>query len=828
MKTTPVLTLVRLIQAVFAALLTGILSPENIHAQDYMGANAVLHKVEESCAKPNEKHEKDEPSKLRDDLKLFGQISVHLAPAEAATRWLELVDRAAKIQRQSAQNYNPSVMPITADDLMNVLPPPAVWNELAKAIAMRPPAKDGGDVREAGLRLLAATLTGDAAGRSREITNIQAKAAAADRQSAYFYREILGQLGQAVLTTSDDPDDILKSLGYQLAYTNGQDVCRLMMPNLILLIGAEKAEVFLRKALVTPKVMLEFRMPDETSRLAQKLALELMDQLKTPQWGLVNSLDAIDLYEALDKHFGGQTSNSMSLPGVANVVPDINPINQEDDDQKSSAEIYYMLGLISKNRTQEAVAVAKRLKGQNIEYMCDEAFKAMENAGYTSALDNFLHALLSQNPTLPFWDQYVETATHAGQTERMLILVRDTITHEGLSDNKQATLHKILFKALLAADDVDGGLQEARRLIALDATKQSNSGYNAGELGIMITQIGVLLQKPKLTEEGIGVAKKWLATHADQNSSNWETTSILVSLTKILFELKRGPEAESILTDALVNAVRTGNLQPDYSGNGGGPPRQILAELVTLYYQAGRYDNVLDLLEQSPNWSAKDLSELFELSLWGNQISMMPSLAGSSRLPIPYLAASSLVAKGRKEQAQKITDALLDREPGLDRGYELLLALNGAKAIPRLDELFERDQFEERPLIWKAYLLRQQNLLAEAEKILRQAIAIDPTDGEEGRGDRLRAYAELADVLEARGNKKEADFYHRIVKAVRLSEDADQFYMAGLLKRAGAMYQEALNSFSDAYCIQARLAIQLAALGKNEEAEEHYRRAYEL
>jgi tetratricopeptide (TPR) repeat protein len=42
------------------------------------------------------------------------------------------------------------------------------------------------------------------------------------------------------------------------------------------------------------------------------------------------------------------------------------------------------------------------------------------------------------------------------------------------------------------------------------------------------------------------------------------------------------------------------------------------------------------------------------------------------------------------------------------------------------------------------------------------------------------------------------------------------------------MYEEALKHFADAYCIQSRLAIQLSALGMNEEAEAHYRRAFEL
>jgi tetratricopeptide (TPR) repeat protein len=37
-----------------------------------------------------------------------------------------------------------------------------------------------------------------------------------------------------------------------------------------------------------------------------------------------------------------------------------------------------------------------------------------------------------------------------------------------------------------------------------------------------------------------------------------------------------------------------------------------------------------------------------------------------------------------------------------------------------------------------------------------------------------------------------------------------------------------LNEFADAYCIQSRLAIQLAALGRHEEALKHYQRAFEL
>jgi len=763
-------------------------------------------------------------------LKSFRESVTNLAPADAAQRWLDLVDRAVKVQQQMSGNYNPSSIPIQPDDLLGALPPPLSWSALARDIAARPPAKSGGEIREAGLRLLAATLMGDRAGRMREIAGLEDLAKTADPQSIYFYNSVFQQLGQATWMMSDNPDAILKSLGYQLAYGSGLGAQPLQVPNLVSLIGAEKAEAFLRKALITPNISLQFNTPNETSRLAQKLALELIDQLKSPQWGLVNSIDAVELYEALDKRFGVMTNSLASLVGLTNGIPVMNPDNFVGNNLKQGAEIYYLLGLISRDRTTDAVAVAKNLKGQNIEYMFDDAFKAMENAGFTTPLDNFLNELLSQDPTLPFWDQYVEVAAAGGDTERMLALVRGAAGRQDLSDIRQASLHQILFKALLATDNVDAAAQQARLLIALDATIPSNNGYDAGQLGVMLAKIGVLLQRPALVEEGIGTARKWLASPAGQNFSNGNPAMVAGSLAQILFQLKRGPEAESLLTDALANAARPGDSQEQFGWNAGGAARQILTDLATLYYKAGRYDDVLTLLQQSPDWGAKDLSEMLDTpALDEGDISVAwLHTPGESPLPVPYLAACSLAATGQKAAAQKIDSALLSHYPGLDRGYELLLSLNGTNALPFLDQLFARDQFEERPLIWKAHLLRQENQLAAAENSIRQAIAIDPSDGEEGRGDRMRAYSELADVLTARGDGKDADDYRNVVKAIRLSEEADQFYTAGLLKHAIGMYEQALNYFSDAYCIQSRLAVQLAALGKNAEAEEHYRRAYEL
>src|SRR5258707_1314957 len=107
-----------------------------VQAVDYLGASNVLYQVKERNANPDEKPAKpDEQTQLRDDLKVFSQSVTNFPPAEAAARWLTFVDRAVKNQQQSFRNNNPSGIPIQAEDLLGALPPPAAWNDLAKAIA---------------------------------------------------------------------------------------------------------------------------------------------------------------------------------------------------------------------------------------------------------------------------------------------------------------------------------------------------------------------------------------------------------------------------------------------------------------------------------------------------------------------------------------------------------------------------------------------------------------------------------------------------------------------------------------------------------------------
>ena len=806
------------------------IAPALMVAADFEGAVSVLQKVQEQQAITNATDESSDETVLRQDLKNFEKKVGALSPEDAAAGWLKLIDRQSKLSTGAARSFEETTLPVTSDEIMAALPPPKDWTALAQAIFARPQAKEEGAMREMGLRLLATTLTGDTESRKKEIAALQSRAEKADAQTLSIYRNILGSIRQVMLASLDDPDAVIKSLEQQLSEQNEMSSRYFSIPNIVALAGVEKSEAFLRRALQEGNIKINIKGQNETLRLAQRLALEMMATLKKPHWELINSLDSIELYEAMDKRFGQEKGKEpvALTPGLEN-LPDLSAFSKGNKDgEKTQAQIYYMLGLISHQRAKEAVAIAKKLGKQSQVYLPVDALKAMERAGYTKALDDFFFELLSQEPALPFWKDYVQLAAKAGKTDRMLALARATAARDDLSKAKKAAIHQTLFRALLAAEQIEEGVKEMRRLINEDSPGRAYREETSGQLSIMLARIGLLLQKPEWVNEGIQAAQKSLEKPGNKNSYGIGSDSVAPALADLLVELKRGPEAETILTDALAKAVKSGEVTQTYQWREGGEAREYLVALATVYHKAGRHADVLTLLEKAPYWDAKDLADMNE-NTFGFDMATLNQLHNTvSPLPVSYLAGNALFAVGRKEEARVVDDDLLNRQPGLDRAYELLIALGESSAMTKLDELFSRDQFEERPLIWKAELLRRQNKLEEAEKVVRQAISIDPSDGEQGPNDRLRAYAVLADLRQARGDKKDADLFRGAVNAIRLSEKADQFYSAGLLKPAIKMYEDSLKLFADAYCIQSRLAIQLAELGLHDEAEAHYRRAYEL
>jgi tetratricopeptide (TPR) repeat protein len=200
----------------------------------------------------------------------------------------------------------------------------------------------------------------------------------------------------------------------------------------------------------------------------------------------------------------------------------------------------------------------------------------------------------------------------------------------------------------------------------------------------------------------------------------------------------------------------------------------------------------------------------------------------SNKRPVNFYVAQVALNLKDKARARRILEAQLVATPGVDAVYEAYIALAPKDALPLLEKLAAADRYEERPLIWRARLELDAKKWDAAAATLQQAITIDPSDGEEGRGDRMRVYAFMAQAVRGKGDAGKAKFFEDVVKSIRLSETADRWFETGAYGHAIGLYRQALGFFQDAYCIQSRLAVRLAAEGKTDEAVEHYRRAFEL
>jgi tetratricopeptide (TPR) repeat protein len=804
-------------------LVTVCLSVSASAAEPLRGAAAIL---DELAAKANAKDVQPAAVspvvKFRANLANFTARAATLAPAAAAQEWLALGDRLAKLysQRQIADDEFSN--PPQFSDMLAALPPPAAWDELAKAVAARPVPAALKDVREFGLRMLAAALTGDRAALATQVAALEKLLLKENTNVARQMAGVTRGFNDYLLALSDDPKAILAALERQIAdaeRNGGNGYRNITLPDLAGIVGEASATPLIERAILTKSRGLSIR-GRATAALAARLALKLADKLQVPRWELVNSPDALELYEALEKKFARATPAQKTLEDK---LAEMQNAGYEDSRSKNSARTFYLLGLITHGRAADAAKLARSMKDGSGEFELNLSHGnvALLRAGFITELDDFFHELLTQDPGVPFWDAYFETAARSGRTERMLALARASIAKPDPAGGVRGGIREKFYRALLAADQVDEAVKELRALIAsapktADRNAATFRGRTAGvrQHGLALATLGRLLDHPEWTDEGLAAAMpKPGATDASDNIYE------IRSLADLLGKLGRPADAEKLLADQLAQSIAPPARRDAYYG-GDRAEAELLAALVNLYHDAGRHDDVLLLLEKSPHWGAKDLVQLAS--------SEMSALGSEEGRAVLRAAAAALIHAGRKAEARAVTDMLLDLDGGNDRNYELLIQLAGPDALPKLDALFVRDRFEERPLIWKALLLHQAGKDEEAEKIARQAVAIDPSDGEEDKGDRMRVYAVLAEIRAARGDAKEADILRGVVQAIRLSENADDFASAGLLSRAVKMYEDSLNHFADAYCIQSRLAVRLSELGRHEEAAKHYAKAFEL
>lgn len=586
-------------------------------------------------------------------------------------------------------------------------------------------------------------------------------------------------------------------------YAKGKYFPRLETPDLVTLLGEAEAEAVLRKALLEPVELQLASAAEPTLKLARRVALELAPLMNAPQWSLVGPME-VSLYEAMWKRFGAG--------------------EREHDYQRDNARASYVVGLILADRAEDALREA-RAAGDRFSLPYHNLGEQLGRGGYEEPVRAFLHRFLTETPTAPdgAWTSYRRLAVQTGKTDEMFALIREQGADESLDGEARVRAIQRLAMAELAVDDVAAGLPRLREALAAARELPEEARKNfARRLALSVAKVGFAIEDSSAAREGAEALEAEFKAMLGRKAQGYEVTSAMNEAMGVWVRLGEQDRAFALADDLGTWAVaaraqmKAGNYEVYVADDVEATPLKVRLGVLV-----GReaWDEAHALLTGHEGWGVRDAAQL---------IGRDDGFGSDDRVSFGVLVARVLAARGDQEGARRALETALVLNGGADDAHEAYVDLLGEAAIPLLDLFLELDPYEERPLIWKAVLASRAGDHVEAERLARAAIAIDPSDGEQGRGDRMRVYAVLGAARAAQGDAEQAEFFARVVRAIRLSEEADQWHEAGLFARSLDGYRRALEFFADAYCVQSRLALRLAESGRMEEAIEHYRRAYEL
>lgn len=700
------------------------------------------------------------------------------------------------------------------DGVLQKLPEASRWGELVDALA----AAEANEVSDHGRQRmrLGRWLVMEMSGRGDAVGVELAAAVAAEEMDADTARRLLAELGRVATASSEVQvqafeAQIAEHAGRARHFGNHDYVPGLAAPDLVTLAGEERAEALLRSAMMVRVALQIEQAAEPTRRLAARLAAELAPELAAPQWALAQNLGATELYEALRDRFGTPEKN---------------------DYQHDNARRFYIVGLILAGRADDALAEAEAA-GEKFALPYGLADK-LGRGGHEAAVHAFLHRLLERRPEAgsDLWSSYRRLSVQLGEQAGMLALIRAQASNDTLTGVARLRAAQRLGMAELATDDVVEGVKRLRAIL-VEARALDGEETFAAENAQAVLRVALALGDEAAENEAAGAVRDFTIAGLKKKREAYEYSSAINSALDVLAEA--GARAE-ILAVAEAFEVKVAELRAAAAAAGASAgagatyiyvPRDILAgvEEARLRLAVGgeNWPEAERLLAEGEGWGAADAAGLIR-----------NRYADKNEEPIGVLIARVLRARGDAEGAEgaggarKALETQIVKTSGSDAAFAEYVDLLGEEAVPLLDKLYSLDRYEERPLIWKAVLASRAGDWAESERLARAAIAVDPSDGEQGRGDRMRVYAVLGEARAAQGDAKEAEFFARVVKAIRLSEQADKWHAAGLFTRSVAGYREALGLFADAYCVQSRLAIRLAEEGRMEEAMEHYQKAYEL
>lgn len=751
-----------------------------------MGAEALIGKV---AAELNTGSGKADPvAELKENVRKLITMPGDAPEKEAAETWVSLFRDYLAIPAGKRSGMASERPPFTLANVFEALPRPDAWDELSAQIAALPDGKQS--LLRDSLELVDATLAGDAGkqlaameGMRKSYLEKNAGNTWAAQYTESYFKELKGRVD----ARGASPEGTIAALRKKIdvigkGKAGARDSNYLELPALAGVIPDAEAMELIKDALL--KVDIYSVSHEPTRRLVAKVMMGKPDAIEKPVWSVVETPAEIPLFEML-----------------------VDKFPKSDDWSFAEAEGNYVSALLGLREFGKARGYIEMRAEAGARIPFAYAVEGKDATLMAEAMD-FFGKLLKDDPAHPYWESYLRLAEKAGQTSEAILELKSAMDSAQEGTDLIGDLRLRSIEALLEAGRVEEGFSFLRELVRkMEAEGAVTNEKQAGDhvsYAIRLAKMARLLERPEILDEAFAAAEDAVIRNRRFTDSGYQSTFDYVGE---LVRQGRGADAEETLADELVFMSRAAGESRRQRG-------EVMTALAYVYSEAGRHRDVVDLLEKGTMWDAADLADLARNSFNGK--------------PLMLIAAEALHAVGRDDAAGDILDRVLAMHPGNDSAYTLLLEIGGKGISEKLDRLHAENRFEERPLVWKAKLLSDAGKLDEAEKAAKAAIAIDPSDGEQGKGDRMRVYAVLAEIMGKKGDREQQAFLNRVVSAIRLSEDGDDWWSAGMRKRAITIYEESLKQFADAYCIQSRLALRYSEMGDFGKAEEHFRRAFEL
>ena len=821
----PVLTAVTLV--------TLCVGPAPAFADDLIGAGEVLARIGKAVGaeEKNTDPAKGEAELFMRDLEGFRAERAKLTVDAAVDRWIKLYERFMQLPPESikGKSFNPYAPPDaktpSLTSLVSSIPPPAAWDTLKARLAGLPPS--GNATQDTMLRVLLAYLTGDKPAIDKGLSELKAAYTMSGTQRYDFNLADLNidqqrpGIGKGGVPAVESFEAYIESLRAE----RPKGRIKVLMPDLLAMSGEKRAEQVILKAMTVPGVSLRVPSGGSTLDLAKRLAIKHADLLTEPQWELVTALKDTELYEAMNSRFPEKAAKDKSGPDIYQAVEhEYAYQSREMDTARNTAKVLYLLGLIGKNRVGDAVALGKRMEVEEFRASeFDKRWHSFDKNRHAEGLNQWCRAVLTDRPEMPLWKQCGLIATGDDDAARLVAILDSAAGQPNLSLETRLTVQSRKVELLLAMDRTDDAVALLQAIVKADDSKETPQARLAvTKVKLRMTPrlltIGRLLSRKELMEEGdagmMNLLKGGNVQLGMTDMTGWEVRQALDELINGYIDEGQLAKAEQVAIALILATLKSPEMSinpiaRDLALSRGAITAQLV-RLAQIYDKAGRFEDIMTLFEKSRWWGAADLLDINYNS---------PS-------PVP-IAARALHKSGRDAESVEILKWYLYAKPADDTAYQTLTDILGSSLIPWLERLQLRDRFEERPLIWKAVLLKKEGKLDEAESVVRQALKIDPTDGEQPPGDRVRAYAVLGEILKGKGKLDDAAFFERVIQSVRLAEKGDKLTEAGLLRRSLSVYEQASEQFADAYCVQWRLAERLASIGDLAGAKKHYEIAFE-